>query len=335
MDGRGALKWNLCLLIAAAGCQHQVMTLPGSAPASSSVDKPDPTQIKKASSKPKDLPPSVLVSYGNFEAGEAFAAGTAPDRQQQLCDSAREDYQKALKSDPKCLPAYQGLARLYTHMHDLPLAVETYRKALKLAPNDASLWFELGLCHNYQKNLAPALECLERATQIDPGNRSYTNALGVILAESGRYNESLKCFARSGGEAMGYYRLAKTLDRLQKPELSRRYLEVAVQKDPNLAPSIQQASYQPAADAEPSAPPAQEVSPEPSAPAPQIVSPEPSVLPAQPASPEPCTTSSPTADPEPSAPQAKTASPEPSAPAPQLLLPPVPQINEGEEEPKP
>lgn len=310
MDGRGALRLSLCLLIAAAGCQHEVMTLPRSTPSASSVGNPEPPQIKKASAKPKDLPPSVLVSYGNFEAGEAFAARTGPDRQQQLCESAREDYEKALKSDPKCVPAYQGLARLYTHMHDLPLAVETYRKALKLAPDNASLWFEMGLCHNFQKNLGPALECLERASQIDPGNRSYTNALGVILAESGRYNDSLKCFSRSGGDAMGYYRLAQTLEHLQRPELSRRYLEAALQKDPSLAP-IQKASYQPAADPEPSGSPAQVPSPEPSAPAPQIISAEPS------------------------APSSPAADPEPSAPLPQLLLPPVPQINEEEEEPKP
>lgn len=310
MDSRGSLRLSVCLLIAAAGCKQEVVSLPSSTPLTSFWGNPDPKQIKKMSPKPEDPPPLVLVSKGNFEAGEAVAERTGPDRRQQLCESARADYEKALAIDPKCVPAYQGLARLCTHMHDLPLAVETYRKALKLAPDNASLWYELGLCHNFQKNLEPALECLNRAARIEPGNRSYTNALGVVLAESGRYEESLKCFARSGGEAMGYYRLAQTLERLQKPELSRRYLEVALQKDPNLAPSIQQAAYQPTAYPEPNVPPQQIVAPEPSAP------------------------SSPAANPEPSAPPAQTASPEPSAPAPQLLLPPVPQINE-EEEPKP
>ncbi len=266
MDGRGALQLSLCLLIAAAGCQHEVMSVPGSAPHSSSPANLDPSQIKKASVETKDLPPSVLVSYGNFEAGEAFAERTGPDRQQLLCESARTDYEKALSLDPKCVPAYQGLARLYTHMHDLPLAVETYQKALKLAPHDASLWFELGLCHNFQKNVGPALECLERAVQIDPGNHTYVNALGVVQAESGHYKESLKCFCRTGGEAMGYYRLAQTLHRLQKPELSQRCLEVAMQKDPSLAPPIQQTSYQPITEPEPKSPPAPASSAEPSPP---------------------------------------------------------------------
>ncbi len=310
MDGRGALRVSICLLIAAAGCQHEVMTLPGSAPNSPSPNNPDPGQIKPASNKPRDLPPSVLVSYGNFEAGEAFATRTGPERCQQLCESARADYEKALSRDPRCVPAYQGLARLYTHMHDLPLAVETYQKALKLAPNNASLWFELGLCQNFQKNLAPALECLERAAQLEPGNHSYSNALGVVLAESGRYDESLKFFSRSGGEAMGYYRLAQTLHHLQKPELSRQYLEVALQKDPSLAPPIQQASYQPAAS-----------SPEPiSSPTPTVPT-EPNLPPASSASVE--SSDAP----------AQAVSPQPSAPPTQILVPPVPLIHEEEEQP--
>lgn len=323
MEARGALQISMCLLIAAAGCQHQVMTLTGSAPESSSVGKPDPSQIKKAPAKAKDLPPSVLVSYGNFEAGEAFAERTGPERRQQLCESARLDYEKALSLDPKCVPAYQGLARLYTNMRDLPLAAETYQKTLKLAPNNASLWYELGLCHNFQKNLGPALECLDRAVQLEPSNRSYNNALGVVLAESGRYNESLRCFSRSGGEAMGYYRLAQTLHHLQKPELSRRYLEVALQKDPSLTPPIQQAAYQPAPSPEPSAPPAQTVTPEPSTPPAQTVTPEPSARPAQAVTPEVI------------APTAPVITPEASAPGPQILVPPVPAISEEEEQPNP
>lgn len=261
MDSRAALVLGGSLLMAAAGCQHQVLNVanpPPSSSAAKAMPAPDPSQIKKASGKAKELPPLVLVSYGNFEAGEAFSDRTDQDRRQVLCDSARADYEKALKLDSKCVPAYQGLARLYTAMHQHPLAVETYHKALKLAPNDAALWYELGLCHNSQKNWGPALECLEKATRIDPANRSYANAMGVVLAASGRYEDSLKCFVRSSGEALGNYRLAQTLRHLQQTELSRRYLEAAVQKDPSLAdlamrngdmlasnaPTIQQTAYQ-------------------------------------------------------------------------------------------
>jgi hypothetical protein len=329
MDGRGALRLSVFLLVVSAGCQHQVMTVPSPGPQSTADKPPPPTdrsQIKPASTKSKPLPPQVWVSSGDFKAGEASAPDTPPDRQQQIRELARADYEQALKLDPKCVPAYRGLARLYTAMRDIPLAVETYHKALQITPNNAPLWYELGMCHNYQKNWGSALDCLNRAMQLDPHNRSYVNAMGVVLAESGRYEESLNCFIRSNGEALGHYRLAQTLQRLQQPELSRRYLEAAVQKDPNLGttalaarhggketpnqapPPIQQTAYQ-APNASP-APAAPAVTPQETPPATPAAAPQQEAAPAAPAA--------------------------ESQPAQQqVILPPPPAVNVQYEQPNP
>jgi tetratricopeptide (TPR) repeat protein len=285
MDRRGSLSLVLCLLSASLGCQHETKII-SSGQLTAASPSIDPSKIQKAESAKKDPPPLALVSAGDFKAGEAFAADAPPQVQQLLRDEARQDYERALAIDPKCLAAYQGLARLYTAAQEHARAVETYHKALQIAPQNAALWYELGMCHNYQKQWGPALDCLSKATQLDPGNRSYTNAMGVVLAESGRPEASLSCFVRANGEAMGCYRLAQTLQRLQQPELSRRYLELALQKDPNLAttlamqsapsnaqsaPSnaapIQRTSYEAA-----SVPPAQMAQPMPAAaPAPRVV----------------------------------------------------------------
>jgi tetratricopeptide (TPR) repeat protein len=289
MDRRATLGLALSLLGGAAGCQHQVVTGPDALhspmPLQVAEKPPDPAQIKKASAQPqKDPPALVVVKLADFKSGEASSADIPPDRQQRMRDEARLDYQRALKIDAKCLPAYQGLARLYMAMEDYGRAGETYRKALQIAPKNAPLWYELGRCHNSRKERGPALECLNRAVQFDPENRDYLNTLGIVLAQVGRFPESLDCFVRSSGDAMGHYRLALTLQHLQQPELSRQYLELALQKNPNLAmaqamrteidgppkpPSqtIQRTSYQ-----EPSAPvqPAAAVRPEATAPLPQI-----------------------------------------------------------------
>ena len=276
MDCRGTLGLALCLLSSAAGCQHQVATLTD--PSQSSVPfqqpPPDASQLKQASKPRKDPPPSVLVKFGDFKAGEAFAPDIPRERQQSIRQAARDEYERALKIDPKYLPAYQGLARLYTATQDHPRAVETYQKALQLAPKNAALWYELGLSHNYAKEYNSSLDCLNRATQLEPENRDYINTLGVVLAQTNHLQESLNCFIRGSGEAMGNYRLARTLERLQQPELSQRYLSAALQLDPNLAaaqtmrgetdgsrtPTIQRTSYQ-----EPSAPLAPPPAPAPAA----------------------------------------------------------------------
>jgi hypothetical protein len=261
------------LLLAAAGCQHQAMTIPNPSSLASAEKTPriDPSQIKPASDKPKDVPPPVWVSLGDFKASEASDPNVPPDRQQYIRELARADYEQALKLDPKFVPAYQGLARLYQSMHDTSLAIQSYQKALQISPNNALLWYELGMCHNSAKNWGPALEYLSRAIQIDPRNRTFANARAVVLAEAGRYEESLACFIQSSGDALGRYRLAQTLQRLQQPELSQRYLEMALQMDPSLATTlavnrgdnspanpadvpVQQTGYQ---DAYPAAPAAQ------------------------------------------------------------------------------
>jgi predicted Zn-dependent protease len=271
MDCRGSLGLAVCLLSGAVGCQHQVTTLsPTGGPTLKQEAPPDPSRIKKASSLPaKEPPPAVLVSWGDFKAGEACAPEIPPERQQQIRDAARQDYERALKTDPKNVPAYQGLARLDTALRNHARAIETYQIALKIAPNNGALWYEMGMSHNYLRNWEPALECLSRAAQLDPANRYYNNTLGIVLAQTGHYQDSLNCFVRASGEAMGYLRLGQTLQRLQQPELSRQYMEVAFQKDPSLATTmamrleekgtpnspIQRTSYQAPSVPQPSAAP--------------------------------------------------------------------------------
>ncbi len=185
MDCRGSLGLALCLLSVATGCQHQVTTLSPTS-GSSTLNQgtpPDPSQIKAAPAvSKKEPPPAVLVSWGDFKAGEACSAEIPPARQQEIRDAARQDYERALKSDPKNVPAYRGLARLDTAVRNHARAIQTYQTALQIAPNNAALWYEMGMSHNYLRNWEPALQCLNRAAQLEPANRYYSNTLGIVLA---------------------------------------------------------------------------------------------------------------------------------------------------------
>jgi hypothetical protein len=227
------------LLGGVAGCQHQA-----TAPANGSgkftpvaaKDIPDPKLVQKESELPKrNASPEVFVKFGDFQAGEAAAPWLTPPQAEQKRETARKAYQRALAADAKFLPAYLGLARLYTAVQDHAHAVETYQRGLKAMPQNAPLWYELGMCHNAEKEWGPTLECLGQAVKLDPENRDYINTLGVALARAGRFQESLDCFGRVSSPAMAHYKLARTLQHLQQPELSRRHLELALQKDPGLA----------------------------------------------------------------------------------------------------
>jgi hypothetical protein len=244
MDCRSSNWLALSLLLAVAGC-HQVVTLqePGGVPVQSQVASAkampapiDPAKIKPAPDLPKRQPkPETLVAFGDFRAGEAFAPDLPAAKVSELREQARLSYQQAINLDSQHVPAYLGLARLYTAAQDHAHAMQTYQQALRIAPRNAAVWYEAGMFHNYQREWDQAVTCLHNAVDLDPNNRDYVNALGIVLARAGHYDEAFTCFRRICDEALAHYKLARTLQHLQQPELSRQHLEKALQKDPNLA----------------------------------------------------------------------------------------------------
>lgn len=236
MDCRNALVLGLSLLGGAAGCQ-QVGVTPAGSP-STAVTRPETTDLAQSKKTPeaphRQPPPAACVAYGDFMTAEAATPGVTPLAQQEMQEVARKAYQKGITLDPKDMAAYRGLARLYQQMGDHAHAVATYRKALEMAPKDASLWLELGMCYNRKKDWAPALECLAKAVELEPENRRCVDMLGYTLARAGRYDDSVACFARIGGEAKAHYNVARMLQHLQQPELARQHLQLALQQDANL-----------------------------------------------------------------------------------------------------
>jgi tetratricopeptide (TPR) repeat protein len=184
--------------------------------------------------KKKTVTPEVAVRYGDFRLGESMGAKYPPARRDQLQEDARDAYQQALALDTKCVPAHRGLANVYLLRGDYPRAIDQYQKVLSVVPNDASLWYDAGVCANYGQQWDRAITALKRAVELDGQSRQYANALGVVLARTGRLDESLQAFARVNSEAQAHYNLGCTLRRLGDENRGRQHLEIAVQKDPKL-----------------------------------------------------------------------------------------------------
>ena len=243
MDGRTSLVLALCLVTGVLGCTPQG-TLPL---VSSSNAAPKPVPPPAAPAATADLPPddgrpkkphaSTFVAAGQLaEKSAEDAARTAADRA-NLLEQARKAYQQAIATDPNYLPAYTALAHLYLAQGDQERCFATYQKVLKAHPKEASLWFGLGMCYSRLRRWDEAVANLRKAHDLDPDNRPYANTLGYCLARAGRYEESLACFRGLVGEAQAQYNLARMLHHMNRDDLSRQHLQLALHADPQLAPA--------------------------------------------------------------------------------------------------
>jgi tetratricopeptide (TPR) repeat protein len=327
MDCRKSLFPALWLLFGALGCSHTetgpvLPQLHETSPpplASGSSYAPIKHDVKITKRNPQ---PETCVAFGDIFADGANHQETGSAAQEQLREKARKAYEQALALDLKCLSAYQSMARLYVDMEDYDHAVAMYQKALQYHPQKACVWFDMGMVQSRRKDWPAALESLGRAVDLDPQNHQYVNTLGFALARAGQYQVALACFSRVNTEAQAHYQLARMLLHLQQPDQCRRYLEIALQKDPTLEPAaallasiLEPVPAQPTNSAPTPAPaPVSKAAP---APVQQVGYTEEEVPAASPAS---SATPAPAATPAPSAPPGRP-----------IILPPPPSMEVNEE----
>jgi Flp pilus assembly protein TadD len=237
MDGRASVVLALALAAGVVGCNPQ-----GPLPlVSSTAEPPKPvapsTDLPPSDGKPKKAHASTFVAAGDLaEKGSIDPARTPADRANML-EQARKAYQQAIATDPNYLPAHVALAKLYLDQGDQERCFATYQKVLKAHPKEASLWFGLGMCYSRLKRWDEAVTNLRKAHELDPENRPYADTLGYCLARAGRYEESLACFREMVGEAQAQYNLARMLHHINRDDLSRQHLALALRAEPQLAPA--------------------------------------------------------------------------------------------------
>ncbi len=232
---RRFVQWaSLGLLVGCWGCGKTAAPFLADSPPPPSVSDTAPTFVKKAAEGPPRMPKaSTCVALAVFQEQTALAR-ESPAERTEFYENARRAYQQALKIDPKHIPAYKGLARLYDTLEDHPNAVAFYQQALQLSPADHELWYLLGMSHARAKEWASALESFQKAVELDPENRRYLNDYGLCLARAERYQDAFAVLKKAGGEAHAHYNLARMLEHLGQVEPSKEHLRMAIHLKPEL-----------------------------------------------------------------------------------------------------
>jgi pentatricopeptide repeat protein len=141
------------------------------------------------------------AAHGTFQAEQALAgkmqAARAAERKGDL-PSAIATYAAIVQQHPCCAEAYHGLAVCHCKQGNLDQAERYYQDAMRHAPVYPDMLCDFAYCQYLRGDLAQAESLLRRALEQDPGMpRAYAN-LGLVLARSGRQQESLCAFAQAG-----------------------------------------------------------------------------------------------------------------------------------------
>lgn len=195
--------------------------------------------IKKAVSTGPKKPPlaATEIAFGKFKESSADTDGgkSNPESQARLREDARKAYQNALKVDPNSLDAHRCLGSLYVKTGDFERAMDTYKKALAKHPNESILWYDLALCHHRRKDFPESVRCLTKALEMDPENSSYLLKMGFTLAWMGNLEQGLSYLSRAQGAAQAHYNIARILLQRDQTQLARHHLNVALQRNGQLA----------------------------------------------------------------------------------------------------
>jgi tetratricopeptide (TPR) repeat protein len=260
MDGRRLRRWCLCggLVLGPLGCKSDYYSKSNLPQPGDTVGTVPPGQFTKKSfwggnqlaaqpaavpdALPKRKPgqqllPGTDVALADVQASSAFDERNPPANREQLLDSARQGYHKALQKDPKHKGAMLGLAGLYARMGDQDRASDLYRKYLGLYPNDHEVMHEVALAHARWKDFAGAEAWCEAALKLDPENRNYRKTLGFLQARGGKWDQGFATLCRIMPEAKARMNMAGLLDQLGHPDASRQQLQLAIAADPNYAPA--------------------------------------------------------------------------------------------------
>ena len=134
-------------------------------------------------------------------------------------DSARKNYEKAYKLNPKYPEAINNLGTFWYARKNYRRAITYYKRALALTPNSASIHSNLGTAHFARKKYDLAMASYQTALELDPEVFEHRSSAGVLLQERS-VNERAKF----------HYYLAKTYAKNNQFERALLYMRKALEE---------------------------------------------------------------------------------------------------------
>lgn len=115
-------------------------------------------------------------------------------------------FEKALRLDNRCAPAYAWLGQVYAHIYNkgwtqdlsyLERSIEYAEKALSIDKENWEAHWTLGLVYSMRGMYKESIKEYERAITIAPPSADLWNDLGIAYARVGRYKDAISAYEHS------------------------------------------------------------------------------------------------------------------------------------------
>ena len=120
-------------------------------------------------------------------------------------DEAEKAYMLAIRLDPRCYKAHNGLGRLYDRKGFQNEAYQFYELATQVKPDWAPPYSSMSTIELQRGNLPQALALAQKAYQLDPQNATIVANLAIANHRNGRLKERDRLYQEA--KRLGYARL--------------------------------------------------------------------------------------------------------------------------------
>ena len=135
---------------------------------------------------------------------------------------AEEEFQKALKANPRSIEVLTELADLKRSQSKFEEAITYYTKAEQLRPLSYETAYGLGVCYTYVQKYPQAIEWLQKAVTLAPDSAAGRFALGKALFQNGQFAAAIPALKASLAVdprmKQGYVLLGRAYSKLGRPE---------------------------------------------------------------------------------------------------------------------
>ncbi|MBN1492367.1 MAG: tetratricopeptide repeat protein [Phycisphaerae bacterium] len=186
MDARKRAGWaliaGLVFLFVVAGCQP-----PDAGSGSQVLSRWQPQKGASAADE------SEIGEIPDIQAGTHLAAGRLHESQNYL-NKAIGQYRSALMRDPNCIEAHTRLGMCLGRLGNFDEAETHFRRAIELEPKKSHHRNNIAFCYMSRGLWADAEAELRNAVELSPAFVRARVNLGIVIAQQGRFDESLDAF---------------------------------------------------------------------------------------------------------------------------------------------